>query len=124
MELVATGAETLDDAKKRRKSNVIPFAGAINPYKQAQEYTPPAWMPKQGVAIDVPRPSVEVPKLTFTALIVRLASEMGRTWSPDFTAIVRTWHPDGAGDELIPGIVERLKSGEPAQPKPLLWSVK
>ena len=124
MELVATGAETLEDAKKRRKSNVIAFAGAINPYKQAQEYTPPAWIPKQGVAIDVPRPSVEVPKLTFTDLIVRLAAEMGRAWSPDYTPIVRTWHPEGAADELIPGIIDRLKNGDPAHATPKLRSVK
>ena len=124
MELAATGASTLEEAKKMRAQNVVPFQGKINPYKQAQEYQAPAWLPKQGASVDVPKPTLELPRLSFTDVVVKIAAQLGRKWTPDYTATVRSWYPDGATDEQIPGIIERLLSGEPATERPALRVVK
>lgn len=116
IEMLATGTATLKEAEKARKAKVTPFGGAIDPYKEARQYTPPTWMPKQGAPVDVPRLTVEHPKLPIATLIVRLSGYMGRKWDPEFSPRVRAWFPEGAPETEIPALAERLLRGEDSQP--------
>jgi hypothetical protein len=111
-ELLVTGTETLQDAAAARKAKVVPFGGAIDPYKQAREYQPPAWLPKQGTPVDVPRPQVDLPRLNFTDFLARLSTHMGRDWTPEFYPSVREWYPEGAPETEIPVAAERLRRKE------------
>jgi transposase InsO family protein len=124
IEKQVTGAATLEDAEKLRKKKVVPFGGAIDPYKQAREYEAPRWMPKSGTPVDVPRPQVELPKLTFTEFLARLSHHMGRDWTPEFYPSVREWYPEGAPETEIPVASERLRRKEEHRERVSLTVVK
>lgn len=124
LELLAMQADTLKQAAEKRKAKVLPFGGAINPYKAAEEYQPPAWMPKAGTEIDTPRPAVAPTRLGLVDFIAALAAHMGKGWSPDFTPRVRAWHPDGGAESEIPALAERLARGDIPAERPALRAVK
>jgi hypothetical protein len=126
MQLAATGADTLDEAEKARKArNVVPFGGAINPYKAAEQYQPPAWLPKKGETVDAPKVRVELPKLPLPEFVARLSAHLGKAWNAaEFYPRVRAWWPDGAPESEIPATAERLLRGEEPAKRPELKLVK
>lgn len=115
--LLATGAATLEEDAAARKAKAPKFGDRTNPYQAAQEYQPPAWIPKKGADVAVPKPRIELPKLALPDLVVRLSAAMGKAWNPaEFYPRVKSWHPDGAAEAEIPALAERLLRGEEAQP--------
>lgn len=117
MELFATGAETLEASAEARKQNVTPFGGTIDPLKTARNYEPPAWMPKRGTEVELPKAAVVGLTLNLVDLVDAIAAYLGRDWRPEYTNQLLRWHPDGAAESEIPALAERLAAGEePARP--------
>lgn len=124
--LIATGTGTLKEDAAARKAKAPKFGDKINPYKAAETYRPPAWIPKKGVEVATPKPKLELPKLPLPDLVVRLSAHMGKAWDgAEHYPRVKSWHPDGAAETEIPALAERLLRGEEAQPvRPKLVAVK
>lgn len=127
LSLIATGTATAKEDAAARKAKAPKFDDRINPYKAAQEYQPPHYLPKQGAEVATPKPKLELAKLPLPDLVVRLSAHMGKAWdAPEFYPRVKSWHPDGAAETEIPALAERLLRGEEAQPsaRPKLAVVK
>lgn len=109
LDRMVMGASTLGEVEAARKKKATPFGGQINPFKQAEEYQAPAWMPKRGAQHDLSI-RTEFPPLS----IVEFAKSMSG-WQPEFAAVVQQRYPDGkipaAETEVLK---ERLLRGEQA----------
>jgi hypothetical protein len=90
LEQLATGTNSLSEAEAARKAKAVPFGGEINPYKQAEQYQPPTWLPKRGQQHELAA-RTEFPPLS----IVEFAKSMGREWQGSFAAVVQQRYPDG-----------------------------
>lgn len=109
LDRMAMGASTLGEVDAARKKKVTPFGGEINPFKQAEEYVHPAWMPKRGAQHELAA-RAEFPPLS----LVEFAKSMAG-WRKEFAAVVAQRYPAGK----IPaaeadGLKERLLRGEQA----------
>lgn len=107
LDRMAMGADTLGEVEAARKKKATPFGGEINPFKQAEEYRAPAWMPKRGEQHELTI-RTEFPPLS----IVEFARSMSG-WKPGFVAVVQQRYPAGK----IPAaeadaLKERLLRGE------------
>lgn len=110
LDRMAMGASTLGEVEAARKKKATPFGGAINPFRQAEDYQPPAWMPKRGEQHGLAA-RAEFPPLT----LVEFSRSMGRDWRPEFYSVVMQRYPEGK----IPAtdtdsLKERLLRGEQA----------
>jgi hypothetical protein len=90
LDKLAMQAATQGEVDAARKKKATPFGGEINPFKQAEEYQAPAWMPKRGAQHEL-SVLVELPPLT----IADLSRQMGRDWQPAFYAVVMQRFPEG-----------------------------
>lgn len=108
LELIATGADTLEEAAERRKKGVVPFQGAINPYKQAEEYTPPAWLPKKGTALETDAVVVERPPVGIVPALERIRALAGDAWDVTAAKWIRQRYPDGVPEDQIEVLARRL----------------
>lgn len=108
LEQLATGASSVSEAEAARKARVAPFGGEINPYRQAEEYQPPAWLPKRGEQHALSA-RTEFPPLS----LVEFAKGMGRDWSASFAAVVMQRYPDGKIPALdAESLKQRLLGGD------------
>jgi hypothetical protein len=119
LELLATGAANQKDAEERRKNGVVPFNGTINPYKEAEEYQHPAWLPKQGTAAETAEVVVERPKLGLVAALSRIATLAGEAWEPGHSKFIRQRYPDGVPEEQVPVLAEQIRRGGEEQAEPI-----
>lgn len=108
LDRMAMGADTLGEVEAARKKKTTPFGGEINPFRQAEEYQHPAWMPKRGAQHELAA-RAEFPPLT----LVEFSRSMGGDWLPEFYAVVSQRYPDGKIPALDAGsLKERLLRGE------------
>ena len=113
LELLATGADTLDAAKKSRKANAVPFGGTIDPHQQAKQYEPPAWLPKQGTAMGLTPPSIAAPPLSVAAACKALMARLGPAWPADGYQELSRRYPGGqVPDADLDAIEADLRAGK------------
>lgn len=119
LEKIATGADTLEEAERRRKKGVVPFGGEINPYKEAEEWQAPAWMPKQGERVETPDVRIERPPLPIVAALSEIKGRVGEAWDHSISKWVRSRYPEGVPeDQLEPLIASILTPDQGAAPQP------
>lgn len=109
LDQLAMQAETTGEAETARKKKAIPFGGKINPFKQAEEYQAPVWLPKRGEQHELVT-QIALPPIS----IIDLSRSMAHDWQPAFYAVVSQRYPDGkipAGD--VESLKTRLLRGEP-----------
>jgi transposase InsO family protein len=124
IERLAMGAATDTDAAAARKAKAVPYGGTINPYQQADDYQAPAWLPKRGNAVDLPRPEVNLPPVTVVGAAKRLMALLGAGWQPAFYADLQRRYPEGVPEKDMDGLAAEFRaiaSGErPARGTPSL----
>jgi hypothetical protein len=106
LERLAMGAETLDAAEAARAANVVPFGGAIDPYKEVKEYQPPAYLPSRGVDVAVAAPTVEYPPVPLIQAAQALKREMGDEWTPEHYAWLAGRYPGGVPADRMEALME------------------
>lgn len=110
LDKLAMQATTQGEVDVARKKKTTPFGGAINPFKQAEEYQAPAWMPKRGEQHALST-RMEFPPLS----IVELARQMGGDWQAAFYAVVSQRYPEGSIPAAeVDALKSRLLRGEHA----------
>lgn len=111
LEQIITGTETPEAAAAARKSKQLPFNGEFNPYRDIEEATLPAFLPKRGQASTVRSPRVEQRPLTHVEAAQRLLAifrARGTTWSPaHYQALAAQW-PDGVQEEQLDSVADTL----------------
>ena len=118
LDRLAMGAESADEVAAKRKEKAQPFGGEINPYLQAEQYTPPAWMPKRGTEMELEGAAVVRPAVGLVAALSRIAHLAGEAWAPEHSKFIRQRYPDGVPEEQIPILAEQIRNGgeESAEP--------
>lgn len=114
-ERLVMGVESNEDAETARKAKTLPFRGTIDPYKLANDYQPPAWMPKRGHDLGVTAPQVEAAPLSLVTAAKRLRAELeaiGGEWSPRQYQWLASRYPDGVPEAAIEGLVAEMRQAD------------
>ncbi len=125
IEKLLMGADTLSEAELARKEKRLAFNGAIDPWKHmdhANEQAP-AYLPRRGTELETAVPgvianrsldtppaiAVEARTLNLTQLASRVAAAMPGEWTPDHYRRLAEWYPQGAPENQLAAIVDRMK---------------
>ena len=119
LDRLAMDAATPDEVAARRKEKALPFGGTINPYKAAEEYQPPAWMPKKGTALEMDGVEVVRPLVGIIEAIRRIADLSGEAWEPGHSKFLRQRFPAGVPEDQITVLAETIRDGEERQAEPV-----
>lgn len=109
VELLLTGATTLESAKAARKSKQLAFGGKLDPYKPQDDVTAPAYLPRHGIASNVTGPRVEEKPFSLTKAAMALAAR-GLKMTPDHNRAIAQWYPDGVPEAELDALQARLQA--------------
>lgn len=125
IEKLLMGETTLEGAADARKGKKLAFAGTLDPWKHMDNElgNAPAYLPRRGTELETPLPgmvanrSLEVPpalaiearRLNTVQLAGRLAAAMPGEWTPQHYQRLAEWYADGALEDEVPAIAERLR---------------
>ena len=113
VELLAMQAETLEEARAKRKGKQLPFGGQVDPLKRMDADMQPQWMARRGTALE-PAATATVQALPDRVLsLFEAAAELARRgveMSPERNQLVAAWHPDGVPESEIDGLMSRLNT--------------
>lgn len=123
MERQAMAAETDADAAKARKAKAVPFGGEINPYKEMEEYQPPAYLPKRGSTRTLDAQQTEYRKLNAAQMAKWLHGHLQHSWDKTILADVTKKFPDGATEPELEQVLDDLRAGRTAAGKAKLQAV-
>jgi hypothetical protein len=115
MLLLATGADTLKEAKKRAaRKGFDPFGGRLNPYRAAEETTPVIPLPRAATPMPDTLPEIapRVVSVIFAARQMRRA--LGDAWNPETFAWLQQQYPGGVPEDELQRLMRR-----PVSPAPL-----
>ena len=113
VEKLITGAGTLDEAATKRKANVLPFGGRIDPYAhQAQtiEADNRLYLPKAGKQMDYNRMEVISPRLNFVQAAQQIKARVdadGREWARA-AEYLKLHHADGMSADEVQVVYEQI----------------
>ena len=115
------GRLEVDAARKKRQ----PVMGGLNVTEYLEGKTPAAYMARPGTDMDVASPlagdrradslarpgslAVEARTLNLTQLASRVAAAMPGEWTPDHYRRLAEWYPQGAPENQLAAIVDRMK---------------
>jgi len=116
VEKVITGAGTLDEAAAKRKANVLPFGGRVDPYahqEQTIEADNKLYLPKTGKQMDYNRMEVISPRLSFVQAAQQIKAKVdadGRDWARA-AEYLKLHHADGMAADEVQAVYERIYRG-------------
>ncbi len=109
LQQVASGTDSQKSAlAARRAKGYVPFDGALNPFKAAEEAPAIAFLPRAGTPLDVATPEIVSRVLTVTDAALRLADELGDAWQPDYFAWLQKRYPGGIGEDQLDRLAAQL----------------
>lgn len=115
LEMLAYGADTLEEAAKKRKQKALPFDGRINPFahqEQALAANKVVYLTKQGTQMDYNKMEVaeQVLSPTEAAKILKPQLEAaGGEWAGAM-AFIRQYHPEGIPAGELDALLGQLMS--------------
>lgn len=109
VELLLTGASTLEEAKAARKVKQLAFGGKLDPYKPQDDVKAPAYLPRQGIASTVASPRVEEKPWSHTKVSMELVRR-GLVMTPDLGRAIAQWYPDGVPEADLDALQARLQN--------------
>jgi hypothetical protein len=113
LDRLITGKETEAEITRAKKSKALPFDGRIDPFKTINDFTMPAYLPRQGTALTMPDTAKPVMQpLTLIQVKVKLRHMLGRAVTAEESALIRQWHPEGVMEEELQQLVARLDEAE------------
>lgn len=109
--------------KKAKARGDVPFGG-LDAHSHLHHVSGPAFIERPGERMSVPdRLQVEIKPLSQIEAKMRLRNLLGRAVSPDESALLKQWYPEGVLEDELPAIVIRLASPE-IETAPKLVAVK
>ncbi|WP_026601667.1 DDE-type integrase/transposase/recombinase [Methylomonas sp. 11b] len=123
LERLAMDAETDTEAETKRKAKAVPFAGRIDPYKQAKDYQHPAYFPQRGTDAELATPTRELLRMNTVQMAKWLAGHLGSEYQPSMLADLTKRFPDGATEPELEQVLADLAAGRSAGGKARLQAV-
>jgi hypothetical protein len=123
LDRLAMNAETDEEAAANRKAKVAPFGGTIDPYKQAKDYQPPAYLPKRGTDADIETPARELLRMNRVQMAKWLQGRLQADYDPTLLPELVKMFPDGATEPELEQVLADLKAGRTAGGKARLQAV-
>jgi hypothetical protein len=114
MDAVAYPGMTADEVKAARDKRVTPFKGELNAHGYLQEIELPAYLPRQGQAIDTPAHAAPAgPELidAVTAML-RIVAAIGRNLLPDEYAFYMRRYADGVPQDQVAALIAQYQAPE------------
>jgi len=114
MDAVAYPGMTADEVKAARDKRVTPFKGELNAHGYLREIELPAYLPRQGQAIDTPAHAAPAgPELidAVTAML-RIVAAIGRNLLPDEYAFYMRRYADGGPQDQVAALIAQYQSPE------------
>lgn len=109
VELLLTGADTLEAAKAARKVKQLAFGGKLDPYKPQADVKAPAYLPRQGIASTVASPRIEEKPWSHTKVSMELVRR-GLVMTPELNRAIAGWYPDGVPEAELDALQARLQT--------------
>lgn len=109
VELLVTGAASLEAAKAARKSKALPFDGKLDPYKPHDDTQAPTYLPRHGTASNVAAPRIEVKPWTHTRAAIEMKNR-GVAMTPELNRAIAQWYPDGVPETELDALQQRLQA--------------
>lgn len=116
------GKLAVDAARRARK----PVFGGLDITSHLEAQTPASYLQRPGQTSEIASPlvagrdgdvllrpapiAVQARQLNPVQIAARLAAAMPGEWTPDHYQRLLTWYPEGAGEEEVPAIVDRLRN--------------
>ena len=123
LERLAMAAGTDTEAEKNRKAKVAPFAGAINPYKVMESYTPPTYLPKQSTKQDIALPDIEPERLSHVAAAKWLLGRLDDEYQPSMLADLQVRYPNGTTEPELEQVLADIRAGRTVAGKAKLIAI-
>lgn len=129
IEKLATGADTLEQAKAKRKQKALPFGGSIDPYIGLDDSKLPDAIGKLGTAVEVTKTKVVYDLLpVFEAAFKHIKPRLeaaGMTWTAEHLQWLQQRYAAGIDNDeaVFDGIVQTMK-GTKAVPLKAVGGVK
>jgi hypothetical protein len=123
LERQAMDAETDTEAEAKRKAKAVPFAGRIDPYKQAKDYQAPTYLPKRGTEAEIETPARELLRMNRVQMAKWLQGRLQAAYHPSMLAELTTRYPDGATEPEMEDVLADLRAGRFAAGKARLQAV-
>ncbi len=123
IEMLATGASTAAEAREVRKAMAKGrgpqvLGGAIDPLKRMRDAVIPAYLPRQGTALDVGHPMAQhaaAPAGTDTVeALQRIARRIGRSITREENRFVKARWPDAMPEAQVEALAAQFLRGGPA----------
>jgi transposase InsO family protein len=116
IERLVTGEPTLEGAARARKEDIVPFGGAIDPFKEAREARLPSFMPRRGTAMQLPdRLHIERRPLTHIEMATALRPQFA-DWGVELYQRMVALYPEGVMEEALPEVAKRLRVPDAVTP--------
>lgn len=116
IEMLATGATTLEGAAATRKGKALAFNGELDPYKPVTDTVLPTYMPKRGTELHLPlRAQVEIKPLTLfqaAQAIKPLLEITGVAWTAAHYQRLASGWPEGVMEQDIEQVAAALRQLE------------
>jgi hypothetical protein len=99
---LSAGAETDAEAETaRRKKGFVPYAGTVNPYKDAETAPVIAFLPRRGTPMAPPAVETAERVLTVTRAILTLRDRLGDAWDMSIGEFLQKRYPDGVPESVV-----------------------
>jgi transposase InsO family protein len=116
LDMQAMGAQTQDEAEAARKAKATPFGGRIDPYKEAREYQPPAWLPKRGTEHELRIPRFEQQHLNAIQAARYVKGRLGDAWKPEFAGwLQERFGESGATESQLDNLIRQWVGSDNAR---------
>ncbi|WP_088158734.1 DDE-type integrase/transposase/recombinase [Achromobacter xylosoxidans] len=109
IELLTTGADTLEQAEAVRKARALPFGGQIDPFKHINEAQIPDTMPRRGTAHDLVAPTVQLPPLTIIQAVKQIKGHFA-AWSSAHYAWLQENYQEGVPADDLERVAAELSA--------------
>lgn len=121
---LAAGTETLKEAeKKSAKKDFVPFDGRIDPLK-ASKAPLPSFLPKQGQALEVTAPEVQLLRKNPTQMALWMRGRLGDDYTPAVLTVLTQRFPEGATEPELEQVLAEMTATRPSPGQAVLGVVK
>lgn len=111
IEMLVTGADSLEAAETKRKSKFVAFDGQLDPFKPVTDTVLPAYLPKRGTRLMDDAIRIELKPLDHVAMAEALREifqARGVRWTADHWKQMTTLRPDGEQEAALEALADEL----------------
>lgn len=107
MDALAYPGQSVDEVKKSRSKQAVPFGGSLNAHSYLNDIEHPSYLQRKGTEIETPdHLQVPVTMLSPTAAMLRITREIGRNLTSDENKWLANRYKEGIPEENIQSVIQ------------------